>query len=64
MLEGRPEHPSEVVGLTPKLDEFAAPECQFQDCDADAETAREHPQFGEIQVCSTCATLFGGGSDG
>jgi hypothetical protein len=53
-----------VVGLTPKLDEFAAPECQFQDCDADAETAREHPQFGEIQVCSTCATLFGGGSDG
>jgi hypothetical protein len=48
-----------VVGLTPKLDEFAAPKCQFQDCDADAETAREHPQFG-----STCATLFGGGSDG
>lgn len=38
------------------LSKFAAPECQLRDCDADA--TREHPQFGEIQVCSICATLF------
>ena len=46
--------------MTPKLDDFAAPECQFQDCDAGAETTREHPEFGDIQVCSTCAQLFDG----
>jgi len=40
------------------LGEFTAPQCQLSDCDADAETRREHPQFGEIQVCSTCANLW------
>jgi len=36
----------------------AAPECQLRDCDADADAPHKHPQFGEIQVCSICATLF------
>jgi len=40
------------------LDEFTAPQCQLTNCDADAEATREHPQFGEIQVCSTCANLW------
>jgi len=46
--------------VTPSLDEFAAPECQLRDCNADAATSREHPTFGSIQVCGTCATLFDG----
>jgi len=40
------------------LSDFAAPECQIRDCEADAETTREHEEFGEIQVCRTCAGLF------
>lgn len=40
------------------LDQYAAPECQLSDCEASAETTREHPEFGEIQVCSTCASLW------
>jgi hypothetical protein len=40
------------------LDEYAAPECQFADCDADAEETVEHPNHGEIQVCATCAQLW------
>jgi hypothetical protein len=41
----------------------SAPECQLSDCEADAETSRTHPKFGEIQVCGTCAKLWGGESD-
>jgi hypothetical protein len=41
------------------LNEFAAPECQIRDCDAEAETAREHDEFGAVQVCETCANLWG-----
>lgn len=37
-----------------------APECQLSDCDAEAETTKVHPVYGEIQVCRTCARLFGG----
>lgn len=40
------------------LSDYAAPSCQFRDCDADAEVAREHPEFGDVQVCSTCAALW------
>ena len=40
------------------LDEFGAPECQLRNCDADADVSREHPEYGDIQVCSTCASLF------
>lgn len=35
------------------------PNCQFNNCEADASTTRNHPEFGELQVCSTCATLWG-----
>jgi hypothetical protein len=40
------------------LDEYTAPECQLRDCDADAETTREHAEYSEVQVCRTCAGLF------
>lgn len=36
-----------------------APECQLSDCEADADTTRDHPEFGEVQVCQTCAGLWG-----
>jgi hypothetical protein len=40
-----------------------SPQCQLSDCDSDAETTREHPEFGAVQVCSTCASLFGGADE-
>ena len=40
------------------LSDFAAPECQVRDCSADAKETRDHAEFGEVQVCSTCAGLF------
>jgi len=45
------------------LDEYTAPECQLRDCDADAEVSREHTEFGDVRVCSTCAGLFDDGGD-
>lgn len=44
--------------MTPRLDDYGRPECQFADCEAEAETTREHPRHGEVQVCSNCAELF------
>lgn len=41
------------------LDRYAAPTCQLGDCEADAELTKEHPEFGEVQVCPTCAGLWG-----
>lgn len=40
------------------LSEYTSPECQLRDCDADAEVTREHDEFGEVQVCETCARLW------
>jgi len=37
---------------------MSAPECQMSDCDAEAAATRDHPRFGDIQVCPTCAQLF------
>ena len=43
------------------LNDFAAPECQLRDCDP--EVSRDHPEFGTVQVCRTCASLWGGDGD-
>lgn len=45
------------------LNDYAAPSCQFRDCEADAEETRDHPRHGEVQVCSTCAALWDGGNE-
>ena len=45
------------------LNDYAAPSCQFRDCEADAEETRDHPRHGEVQVCSTCARLWGAADD-
>lgn len=42
------------------LSEYTAPECQLRSCSSDATTTREHPDHGEVQVCDTCAELWGG----
>lgn len=42
------------------LDEYTAPECQMRSCTTAADTTRDHPEYGEIQLCATCARLFGG----
>jgi hypothetical protein len=41
--------------------DVAAPVCQMRGCEADADTSREHPEFGDVQVCETCARLWSGG---
>jgi hypothetical protein len=40
-----------------------APECQFANCEAEATESVEHDEFGTVQVCATCANLWGGGDD-
>jgi hypothetical protein len=40
------------------LNDFTAPECQLSNCDGEAETTCEHPEFGDVQVCRTCANLW------
>ncbi|MEF8882153.1 MAG: hypothetical protein V5A34_06495 [Halapricum sp.] len=37
-----------------------APECQLANCEASATTTVEHPEFGEIHVCGSCARLWEG----
>jgi len=44
--------------MTPSLDTYTAPECQMRSCASDAETTRDHPEHGEIQLCETCAGLW------
>lgn len=46
--------------MTPTTDKSSAPECQVRNCEADAATSREHPEFGPVQVCRNCASLWGG----
>lgn len=45
------------------LEDYAAPGCQFRDCEADAEETRDHPRHSEVQVCSTCAALWDEGDE-
>jgi len=49
--------------MTPSLNEYTAPECQMRSCENSAEISREHPEFGDVQVCATCAGLWGGDGD-
>jgi len=37
---------------------MSAPECQMTSCDAEATESVDHPRFGDISVCPTCANLF------
>jgi len=37
---------------------MTGPTCQMADCTSAAEETCEHPEFGDIQVCPTCAKLF------
>jgi hypothetical protein len=42
---------------------MSAPECQLSNCEAEAARTADHPRFGEVQVCATCAALFEVASD-
>ena len=38
----------------------SAPKCQLADCDAEAVETADHPEYGTVQVCATCARLWEG----
>lgn len=44
--------------MTARLDDYGEPECQMRQCEAEADTEREHPEHGTVNVCDNCAALF------
>lgn len=52
------EEPERFSAKRPIADGGLAPECRVSGCHATAERSRDHPDFGVVDVCPTCAKLF------